>query len=79
VLYTGVTNDLIRRVWQHRDARGGGFAARYHCSVLVLYEVYLDSYNAIAREKQIKARSRTYKIALIERTNPEWNDLYDAL
>ena len=70
---------MIRRVWQHRDARRGGFAARYHCSVLVLYEVYLDSYNAIAREKQIKARSRTYKIALIERTNPEWNDLYDAL
>ena len=78
-LYTGVTNNLMRRVWQHRDARGGGFAARYHCSVLVLYEVYLDLHNAIAREKQIKSRSRTYKIELIERTNPEWKDLYDAL
>ena len=79
VLYTGVTNDLLRRVWQHKEAQGGGFAARYHCSMLVLYEVYLDSYNAIAREKQIKSRSRMYKIELIERTNPEWNDLYDAL
>jgi putative endonuclease len=79
VLYTGVTNDLFRRVSQHKDAQGGGFTARYHCSVLVLYEVYLDSHNAIRREKQIKARSRTYKIELIERTNPEWKDLYDAL
>jgi putative endonuclease len=79
VLYTGMTNNLMRRVWQHKNAQDGGFTVRYHCSVLVLYEVYLDSYNAIAREKQIKARSRTYKIELIERTNPEWKDLYDAL
>ena len=79
VLYTGMTNNLIRRVWQHKNGRDGGFTGRYHCSVLVLYEDYLDAYNAIAREKQIKARSRTYKIELIERTNPEWKDLYDAL
>jgi putative endonuclease len=79
VLYTGMTNDLIRRVSQHKDPQGRGFTARYHCRVLVLYEVYLDSYNAITREKQIKARSRNWKIELIERTNPEWKDLYDAL
>ena len=78
VLYTGMTNDLIRRVLQHKNAQGG-FTARYHCSVLVLYEIYLDSYNAIAREKQIKAGSRTCKIEMIERMNSEWKDLYDAL
>jgi putative endonuclease len=79
VLYTGMTNDLIRRVAQHKDPQARGFTARYHCSVLVFYEVYLDSYNAITREKQIKARSRACKLALVERTNPEWKDLYDVL
>ena len=53
VLYTGVTHDLAQRVWQHRNARSG-FAAKYHCSQLVMYEVFQDSYNAITREKQIK-------------------------
>jgi putative endonuclease len=76
VLYTGVTSDLGRRVWQHKEGQGGGFTARYNCTELALYEVYQDSYNAIAREKQIKGRSRVYKIELIERTNPEWKDLY---
>ena len=79
VLYTGVTNDLLRRVWEHRNGEGGHFTKRYHCSKLVLYEILKDSYNAIAREKQIKARSRTHKIELIERINPEWRDLYDDL
>jgi putative endonuclease len=79
VLYTGVTNDLIRRVWQHRHAKGAEFTARYHCSRLVLYEIFQDSYNAIFREKQIKAGSRQRKIQLIERTNPEWRDLYHEL
>jgi putative endonuclease len=63
-LYTGMTNNLIRRVWQHKNTQDAGFTGRYHCSVPVLYEVYLDAYNAIAREKQIKSRSRTYKIEL---------------
>jgi putative endonuclease len=79
VLYTGVTRDLVRRVWQHRNARGGGFTAKYHCSELVLYEVFRDSYNAITREKQIKAGSRQRKIELIGRTNPTWRDLSDEL
>jgi putative endonuclease len=79
VLYTGVTNDLVRRVWQHRNGRAGGFTARYHCSELVLYEIFVDSYNAIAREKQIKAGSRGRKIELINEVNPEWRDLYDEL
>lgn len=79
VLYTGVTNDLVRRVWQHRNGQDGGFTGRYHCSKLVLYEVFKDSYNAIVREKQIKAGSRRRKVELIERMNPEWRDLYDGL
>ena len=79
VLYTGVTNNLVRRAWQHRNGEGGKFTSRYHCSKLVLYEVFQDSYNAIAREKQIKAGSRRRKIELIERMNPEWRDLHDEL
>ena len=79
VLYTGVTNDLIRRVWQHRQGKGNGFTARYQCTRLVLYEIFQDPHNAICREKQIKAGSRRRKIELIERMNPEWRDLYTEL
>jgi putative endonuclease len=55
VLYTGVTNDLLQRVWRHRAGVGGKFTAKYACRKLVYYEAYLDPYNAIKREKQIKA------------------------
>jgi putative endonuclease len=79
VLYTGVTNDLVRRVWQHRTGDGSEFTARYHCAKLVLYEIFEDSYNAITREKQIKAGSHRRKVELIERVNPEWRDLYQDL
>jgi putative endonuclease len=79
VLYTGVTNDLVKRAWQHRNGRGGRFTAKYQCSKLVLYEIFRDPYNAIAREKLIKAGSRRRKIELIERMNPEWLDLYQGL
>jgi putative endonuclease len=76
VLYTGVTNDLVRRIWQHRNGRGSRFADKYRCTQLVYYELFLDSYNAISREKQLKAGSRRVKLGLIERTNPGWKDLY---
>ena len=79
VLYTGVTNNLVRRVWQHRNGRGGKFTAKYHCTQLVLYENFYDPYNAITREKQIKAGSRSSKVELIEAMNPEWWDLYEDL
>ena len=79
VLYAEVTNDLTKRVWQHRKGQGGRFTQKYHCSKLVLYEVYQDPYNAIAREKQIKAGSRSRKVELIERMNPGWRDLYDDI
>src|SRR5690242_10077859 len=76
VLYIGITNDLVPRIWQHRNGRGSRFADRYHCTRLVYYELFLDSYSAISREKQLKAGSRRVKVGLIERTNPGWKDLY---
>ena len=78
-LYTGVTNDLIRRVWEHREARGGGFTSRYQANKLVYYEVYESPEDANQREKQLKAGSRRKKIELIESMNPAWIDLYDDI
>ena len=79
VLYTGVTNDLRRRVYEHKEGLGGGFTSRYNVGKLVYYEVTGDVHAAIAREKQIKGGSRTKKIDLIERMNPEWKDFYEEL
>jgi putative endonuclease len=79
LLYTGVTNNLVGRVWQHRNGQGGRFTTKYRCSQLVMYEIFRDPYNAIAREKQIKAGPRRRKIELIKSVNPGWRDLYDAL
>jgi putative endonuclease len=79
VLYTGVTNDLKRRVFEHKSGEGGGFTMRYNVDRLVYYEVLDGSLTAITREKQIKAGPRRRKIELIEGVNPEWMDLYDEL
>ena len=79
VLYTGVTNDLVRRVAQHRDSAVPGFTSRYNVDKLVFYEATADVYAAIAREKQIKGGSRRRKIALIDGMNPQWRDLFDDL
>jgi putative endonuclease len=73
-LYLGVTNDLIRRVYEHRIKAVPGFSARYGVDRLVWYEVYQDALTAIAREKEIKKWRRDWKIALIEADNPDWND-----
>jgi putative endonuclease len=74
-LYVGVTNDLLRRLWQHRNGEGSQFAARYQVARLVYYETTENSYAAIAREKQIKGYRRDKKIALIELNNGSWDDL----
>jgi putative endonuclease len=74
-LYTGVTNDLERRVFEHNEERPGSFAARYHANRLVYFEQLGDIGEAIAREKEIKKMTRRRKIKLIESTNPEWRDL----
>lgn len=79
-LYTGVTGDLLGRIFQHKaklDPRS--FTARYGVDKLVYYEVHEDPYEAICREKQIKNLVRRKKIAIIEKTNPEWKDLYNDL
>ena len=75
VLYTGVTNDLERRLTEHRQGLTPGFASKYHCRKLVWFEDTDDIKAAIEREKQIKAGSRAKKIALIESTNPDWRNL----
>ena len=77
VLYTGVTNNIQRRVFEHRSGKGSSFTARYHLTKLVYFETSSDISAAISREKQIKAGSRQKKIDLINSINPEWNDLYD--
>ncbi|RBP08612.1 putative GIY-YIG superfamily endonuclease [Roseiarcus fermentans] len=78
-LYAGVTSDLSRRAYEHRQGLIPGFTSRYGCKRLVFYEHYERVVDAIAREKQIKGGSRAKKIALIEAMNPDWNDLYETL
>ncbi len=79
VLYTGVTNDLKKRVWQHRNGIGSEFTKRYKLHKLVYYEIAEEPYAAITREKQIKAGSRQKKLDMINGFNPEWRDLYNGL
>ena len=79
VLYTGITNDLQRRVYEHKDKLGNGFTKRYNVSKLVYYEIFDDPENAIAREKQIKAGPRRKKVELVNSLNQEWADLYEGL
>ena len=79
VLYTGVTNDLKRRVYEHKEKLIGGFTRRYNITKLVYYEIFRDSETAILREKQIKAGSRQKKIDLINNNNREWMDLYEEI
>jgi putative endonuclease len=74
-LYTGVTSNLPQRVWQHRTGMIHGFTKRYGCKLLVWCEPHSTMLDAIAREKQIKGGSRKKKLALIEATNPAWQDL----
>ena len=75
-LYVGVTNDLIRRVWDHKNHVVKGFTAQYDLNKLVYYEIYEDELTAIAREKYLKKCYRKTKNKLICNVNPQWNDLY---
>ena len=79
VIYTGVTNDLKRRVYEHKEKFVKGFTKKYNIDKLVYYEVCGDRIAAISREKQIKAGSRSRKISLIESVNKGWRDLYNEL
>ncbi len=75
VLYNGITNDLERRVAEHRENTGTGFTHKYHLTRLVYFELYQDLRDAITREKQLKGWKREKKVSLIEALNPNWSDL----
>ncbi len=79
VLYTGVTNDLARRLYEHKNGLAEGFTKKYHVHKLVYFEATTDVRAAIAREKQIKGWTRKKKDALVQSGNPEWEDLADQL
>lgn len=79
VLNVGMTNDLLRRIVEHREGKLPGFTQQYQVTKLVYYELHPDAWSAIEREKQLKAGSRKSKVALIESLNPGWRDLYEDL
>ena len=78
-LYTGVTSNLPQRIWQHKNNVVEGFTSKYKVHMLVYYEQHYDAVSAISREKQIKWWKRKWKLALIEKENPYWNDLYEDI
>ena len=78
-LYIGVTSDLIKRIWEHKNHVVDGFTKKYHLDKLVYYEVLDDITNAIKREKQLKSGNRKRKIDLINSFNPKWKDLYNDI
>jgi len=79
VLYTGITNDLVRRVWEHQNAEVKGFTKIYKVNRLVYYETFEDPLNAISREKEIKGWRRSKKNASVQTLNPTWADLLSVL
>lgn len=78
-LYVGVTNDLVKRVWQHKTMVFKGFTEKYKVDNLVYYEIFNDINEAILREKHIKNWNRQWKLKLIEKDNPHWVDLYEEM
>ena len=78
-LYVGVSSDLVKRIWQHKNQQTDGFTRRYHVHLLVYFELHADMLTAITREKQIKKWNRTWKIRLIESVNPNWHDQWEKI
>jgi putative endonuclease len=78
-LYVGVTNDLVRRVYEHKNGILEGFTKKYNVKLLVYYEIHQEINEAIKREKAMKSWYRKWKIDLIEKMNPEWKDLYEEI
>jgi putative endonuclease len=79
ILYIGVTSDLVKRIWEHKNGIFGGFSKKYGLGRLVYYEIHDDIENAIKREKQMKEWKRNWKFKLIIDSNPDWKDLYDDI
>jgi len=78
-LYVGVTNNLVRRIWEHREDLQAGFTQKYGVHMLVWFEEHATIESAIRREKRLKHWNRAWKVDLIEKTNPEWRDLWDEI
>ncbi len=78
-LYIGVTSNLVKRIYEHKNGLVDGFTKKYDVHRLVWYEIHQTSQTAILREKQLKKWNRRWKLELIEKSNPDWNDLYDEL
>lgn len=79
VLYVGVTSDIVKRIYQHKNKMAEGFTSRYNLTKLVYYEVFDEISDAITREKQLKKGSRSRKLDLINCANPKWDDLYSEI
>jgi putative endonuclease len=78
-IYLGVTNDIVRRIYEHRTSAVRGFTSKYNITRLVWFEIYDDPISAISREKELKKWKRAWKTQLIEAQNPQWNDLYESI
>jgi putative endonuclease len=78
-IYVGITNDIVRRVYEHRIKAVPGFTSKYNITQLVWFETYGDPVSAITREKELKKWKRDWKVQLIEAQNPEWLDLYESI
>ena len=78
-IYLGVTNDIVRQVYEHRTKAVPGFTSKYNITQLVWFEIYDDPISAISREKELKKWKRSWKVHLIETQNPEWKDLYETI
>ena len=79
VLYTGLTNNLVRRIWEHKQKLASSFTSRYNVTKLIYWETFNNSLDAIAREKRIKGGSRAKKLALVRSMNPTFADLYEQI
>ncbi|MHB1141904.1 MAG: GIY-YIG nuclease family protein [Sulfuricaulis sp.] len=78
-LYIGVTSELAKRIWQHKNKQVDGFTKKYNVDKLVYYEIHENAESAIQREKQIKKWNRRWKLRIIEKENPAWRDLYEDI
>ena len=78
-IYIGVTNDILRRIYEHRQKAVAGFTSKYNITRLVWFGNYEDAYSAISREKELKKWKRSWKVRLIEAQNPKWHDLYESI
>jgi putative endonuclease len=78
-IYVGITNDIVRRIYEHRTKAAPGFTSKYNITRLVWLEIYEDPISAISRERELKKWKRAWKVQLIEGQNPQWEDLYESI